>query len=636
MTTAPDAPALDKPSAAAERVARLVAAEAAKGQLRFLTCGSVDDGKSTLLGRLLYDAGLIYEDQLATLLNESRGRVPDGELDFSLLLDGLLAEREQGITIDVAWRYVATDKRKFIIADCPGHEQYTRNMATGASRSDAALLLVDARKGPTVQTRRHLFILALMGVRHVAVAVNKMDLVGYEKATFDRIAAEIAAVAERLGFAELRAVPVSALKGDNVARASAAMPWYDGPPLLTWLEELEPGARDTAGPFRLPVQWVCRAGQDFRGFAGLIVRGRVAVGDRVLVARSGLAAHVARIVTADRDLEAAEAGASVILVLDRELDVARGDVLCAEPLPAVADQIQAHLLWTGSAPLVAGRRYLMRLGTDELPVSIMTLKHAIDVETGAKTAVRSLATNGLAVVTLATDRPIAFDPYAENRDTGGFVLIDRMTHETVAAGMIDFPLRRATAISWQHFDATPSARAAAMGQTPVILWFTGLSGAGKSTIANIVDRKLLQAGRHSFVLDGDNVRHGLNKDLGFTEADRVENIRRVAEVARLMADAGLIVLVCLISPFARERALAREIAGPHPFFEVFVDAPLAVAESRDPKGLYAKARAGALRNFTGIDAPYEAPVAPDLHLRSDQEPPEALANAVLARLGLRL
>lgn len=630
---APDAPAPDT-AAAVDRVARLVDAEAAKSQLRLLTCGSVDDGKSTLLGRLLYDAGLIYEDQVATLLEESRGRVPEGELDFSLLLDGLLAEREQGITIDVAWRYVATHTRKFIIADCPGHEQYTRNMATGASRSDAAVLLVDARKGPTAQTRRHLFILAMMGVRHVAVAVNKMDLVGYDEATFRRVAGELAAFSRDLGFADLRAVPVSALKGDNVVRPSSAMPWYDGVPLLAWLEEIEPRARDVDGPFRLPVQWVCRAGQDFRGFAGLVARGRVAVGDRLVVARSGLAAHVARIVTGHGDRDAAEAGSSVVIVLDRELDIARGDLLCGEPSPSVADQFQAHLLWTGSAPLVAGRRYLLRLGTDEVPASVTTLKHAIDVETGAKIPARSLGTNGLAVANLATDRPVAFDPYAENRDMGGFVLIDRMSHETVAAGMIDFALRRATAISWQVFDTTPLARAAAMGQTPAILWFTGLSGAGKSTIANIVDRKLMQAGRHSFVLDGDNIRHGLNKDLGFTEADRVENIRRVAEVARLMADAGLIVLVCLISPFARERALAREIAGPHRFLEVFVDAPLSVAEARDPKGLYAKARAGTLRNFTGIDAPYEAPTTPDLHLRSDRASPEALADAVLAKLGL--
>ena len=615
-------------------VARVIAAEAAKSQLRVLTCGSVDDGKSTLLGRILYDAECVYEDQLAALFNDSRGRVAEGELDFSLLLDGLMAEREQGITIDIAWRFFATAKRKFIVADCPGHEQYTRNMATGASQADAAVLLIDARKGVLTQTRRHAHILALMGIRHVAVAVNKMDLVGYDRAVFEAIAAEIEALAGALGITEARAVPVSALKGDNVMRRSAAMPWYEGPTLLGWLETVEVEAGAEAGPFRMPVQYVIRAGQDFRGFAGLIARGRIRPGDEICIARSGARATVARIVTMERDLDEAVAGQSVTLVLDREVDVSRGDVLAlAEQPPAVADQVQAHLVWMGAHPLVPGRHYLMRIGTDEVPASVTALKHRIDVNSRAHLAARELAINELAVVNLAADRAIAFDPYAESRELGGFVLIDRLSNETVASGTIDFALRRATNIAWQRFDTTPAARAPAMGQRPAILRFTGLSGAGKSTIANIVDRKLMAAGRRVFVLDGDNVRHGLNRDLGFTEADRVENIRRVAEVAKLMADAGLIVLVSLISPYRNERLLAREIAGSHRFLEIFVDVPLAVAEARDPKGLYARARAGRIRNFTGIDAPYEPPEAPELVLPTAASAPEELADRVLALLG---
>jgi bifunctional enzyme CysN/CysC len=615
-------------------VARVIAAEAAKSQLRVLTCGSVDDGKSTLLGRILYDAECVYEDQLAALFNDSKGRVAEGELDFSLLLDGLMAEREQGITIDIAWRFFATARRKFIVADCPGHEQYTRNMATGASQADAAVLLIDARKGVLTQTRRHAHILALMGIRHVAVAVNKMDLVGYDRAVFEAIAAEIGALAGELGITEARAVPVSALKGDNVMRPSEAMDWYQGPTLLGWLETVEVEARTEAGPFRMPVQVVIRAGQDFRGFAGMVARGRVRPGDAVSIVRSGARASVARIVTMDGDLDEAVAGQSVTLVLDREVDVSRGDVIAlAEQPPIVADQVQAHLIWMGAHPLVPGRQYLMRIGTDEVPASVTALKHRIDVNNRARLAARELAMNELAVVNIATDRAIAFDPYAESRELGGFVLIDRLSNETIAAGMIDFALRRATNIAWQRFDTTPASRAAAMGQTPAILWFTGLSGAGKSTIANIVDRKLMAAGKRAFVLDGDNIRHGLNKDLGFTEADRVENVRRVAEVAKLMADAGLIVLVSLISPYRNERMMARALAGGHRFLEIFVDAPLAVAEARDPKGLYARARAGKIRNFTGIDAPYEPPEAPELVLPTEASAPEALADQVLALLG---
>lgn len=615
-------------------IARVIAAEQAKSQLRLLTCGSVDDGKSTLLGRILYDADCIYEDQLARLFNESTGRVPEGDLDFSLLLDGLMAEREQGITIDVAWRFFETDKRKFVVADCPGHEQYTRNMATGASQADAALLLVDARKGLLTQTRRHAHILSLMGIRHVAVAVNKMDLVGFDRAVFERHAAEIAALAASLGFTDAFAVPVSALKGDNVLARSATMPWFDGPTVIGWLESVAVAAAVERGPFRMPVQWVNRAGQDFRGFSGRIASGSVRPGDSVMGARSGARAVVARIMP-EYDFGQAVAGQSVTLVLDRDVDVSRGDVLAAaDSPPAVADQIQAHLLWLGEASMIPGRQYLMRLGTDEVPASITALKHQIDINTRAHLAARQLAMNELAVVNLAADRPVAFDPYAENRDMGGFVLVDRITHATVGAGMIDFALRRAGNIPWQTFDTAPDARAAAKGQRPAILWFTGLSGAGKSTIANIVDRKLMAAGFHPFVLDGDNVRHGLNRDLGFTQADRVENIRRMAEVAKLMADAGLVVLVCAISPYARDRALAREIAGTHAFHEIFVDAPLPVAEARDPKGLYAKARAGRIINVPGIDAPYEPPEMPELRLASHDAPVEALADRVLHLLEL--
>jgi bifunctional enzyme CysN/CysC len=629
---APAAVAAAEPAEAI--VARVIAAEAAKSQLRVLTCGSVDDGKSTLLGRILYDADCVYEDQLAALFNDSKGRVAEGELDYSLLLDGLMAEREQGITIDIAWRFFATDKRKFIVADCPGHEQYTRNMATGASQADAAVLLIDARKGVLTQTRRHAHILALMGIRHVAVAVNKMDLVGYDRAVFEAIATEIGALAGELGITEARAVPVSALKGDNVLRRSDAMPWYQGPTLLGWLETVEVEAAAEAGPFRMPVQYAIRAGQDFRGFAGMIARGRIRPGDQIRIARSGAQATVARIVTMDGDLAEAVAGQSVTLVLDREVDVSRGDILAlAEQPPLVADQVQAHLIWMGAHPLVPGRHYLMRIGTDEVPASVTALKHRIDVNSRAHLAARELAMNELAVVNFAADRAIAFDPYAESRELGGFVLIDRLSNETVASGMIDFALRRATNIAWQAFDTTPEARAAAMGQSPAILWFTGLSGAGKSTIANIVDRKLLAAGRRAFVLDGDNVRHGLNRDLGFTEADRVENIRRVAEVAKLMADAGLIVLVSLISPYRNERMMARKIAGEHRFLEIFVDVPLALAEARDPKGLYARARAGKIKNFTGIDAPYEPPEAPELVLPTATGSAEELADRVLALLG---
>lgn len=489
-------------------------------------------------------------------------------------------------------------------------------------------------KGVLTQTRRHAHILALMGIRHVAVAVNKMDLVGFDRAVFDRHAAEIAALAATLGFTGVVAIPVSALKGDNVSARSTATPWFGGPTIFGWLETVAVDAALEAGPFRMPVQWVNRAGQDFRGLSGQIASGRVRPGDALIVSRSGARAVVTRIML-DGDLGQAVAGQSVTLVLDREVDASRGDMLAgADSPPVSADQVQAHLLWMGESPMIPGRQYLMRLGTDEIPVSVTTLKHRIDVNTRAHLAARQLAMNEIAVVNLAASRSVVFDPYAENRDMGGFVLIDRITNATVGAGMIDFALRRAGNIAWQAFDTTPDARAAAKGQRPEILWFTGLSGAGKSTIANIVDRKLMATGFHTFVLDGDNVRHGLNRDVGFTEPDRVENIRRTAEVAKLMADAGLIVLVSLISPYARDRALARDIAGAHPFYEIFVDAPLTVAEARDPKGLYAKARAGKITNVPGIDAPFEPPEMPDLRLAAHDAPAEALADRVLNLLEL--
>jgi len=614
-------------------VERVAAAERAKSLLRILTCGSVDDGKSTLLGRILYDADCVYDDQLATLHNESRGRVAPGELDFSLLLDGLSAEREQGITIDVAWRYFATAKRKVIVADCPGHVQYTRNMATGASQCDAAILLIDARKGILTQTRRHCQILALLGIRHVVVAVNKMDLVGWDRSVFARIAAEFTTYAASLGIDAALAIPVSALKGEGVLARASSMPWYQGPTLMEWLEAVQVEDSLASGPFRMPVQWVNRQGVDFRGFSGTIERGKVLPGDALRVARRGTEATVARIVTMDGDLAEAEAGLSVTLVLDREIDVSRGDLLAAasDP-PVVADQFVARLLWFGEAPMAPGRTYLLRIGTDEVPASITQLKHRIDIETGASLAARRLELNELAVVNLSTDRPIAFDAYDDCHRLGGFVLIDRQSCATIAAGRIDFALRRSTNLTPQDFDTTPAARAVSMGQRPAILWFTGLSGAGKSTIANLVDRELMLTRHHAVVLDGDNIRHGLSRDLGFTEADRVENIRRVAEVAKLMAEAGLIVLVCLISPFRTERDLARRIAGSIPFLEIHVDAPLRIAEGRDPKGLYAKARAGKIANFTGISSPYEPPLEPDLHLATDRAGPEELAQRVLALL----
>jgi bifunctional enzyme CysN/CysC len=597
-------------------VGRYLEADDRKTLLRFITCGSVDDGKSTLIGRLLYESKLIFDDQLAALEADSR-RVgtQGGALDFALLVDGLAAEREQGITIDVAYRFFTTERRKFIVADTPGHEQYTRNMATGASTADVAVILADARKGVLTQTRRHSFIVAMLGISRVALAVNKMDLVGYDQAAFDRIAADYREFAASLGLTDVTAVPISALRGDNVVEPGANMPWYDGPPLITYLETVEAGWDAVSGPFRLPVQLVTRPDLDFRGYAGIITSGKVHPGDEVRVLPSGATATVERIVTWDGDLSSAEAGQSVTLTIDREIDVSRGDMITSAADPAgLADQFEAHLVWMHTDPLLPGRPYLMKLGSTAAACTVTHIKHGINVNTLERTPATTLAVNDIAVANIATDRRLPFDPYQTNRETGGFVLIDRLTNVTVGAGMIDFALRRSDNIHWQALDVTREARAAIKGHRPGVVWFTGISGAGKSTIANALERRLHALGCHTVTLDGDNVRHGLNRDLGFTDADRVENIRRVTEVAKLMADAGLLVLVSFISPFRAERDSARALVNDGEFVEVFVDTPLEVAERRDRKGLYRKARAGELPHFTGIDSPYEPPPSPEVRI----------------------
>lgn len=552
-----------------------------KSLLRFLTCGSVDDGKSTLIGRLLYDSQLILDDQLASLRNESRNRTTGAEgIDFSLLVDGLAAEREQGITIDVAYRFFSTDKRKFIVADTPGHEQYTRNMATGASNADLALVLIDARKGVLTQTRRHSFILSLIGVKHVVLVVNKIDLVDYDEAVFDRIVAEYRAFAEPLGFKTLAAVPVSALRGDNILAKSERTPWFDGTPLVPYLEAVDVAEDRSAGKLRFPVQWVNRPNLDFRGFSGTVASGAVAVGDDVLIASSRKPAVVSRIVTMDGDLQRAVAGQAVTLVLDREVDISRGDML-SHPgeTPEFSNQFQARLVWMSEEPAYPGRSYLLKLGTQLVPATITDLKFRTNVNTLEHTAATKVDLNEVATVTIATDKPIAFDAYASNALTGGFILVDRISNATLGAGTIEFGLRRAQNLTYQSFDVNRDVRAQMKGQTPRIIWFTGLSGSGKSSIANLLEKRLTAEGRHAYILDGDNVRHGLNRDLGFTEAARVENIRRVAEVAKLMADAGLIVLVSFISPFENERRLAREIAGDIDFVEVYVDTPIEIGRA---------------------------------------------------------
>jgi len=606
-----------------------------KGLLRFITCGSVDDGKSTLIGRMLYESKLIFDDQLAALQGDSRKWGTQGEeLDLALLVDGLAAEREQGITIDVAYRFFSTEHRKFIVADTPGHEQYTRNMATGASTADLAVILIDARKGVLTQTRRHSTIVALLGIRHVVLAVNKMDLVGYAQARFDEIVAEYREFAEKIGMADITAIPLSALKGDNVVATSPKMPWYRGLALMPWLEAVEVEEfRMQAADFRLPVQWVNRPNLDFRGFAGTIAAGTVKPGDRVRVLPSGRESTVARIVTYGGDLPLAVAGQSITLTLADEIDTSRGDVLCAANAPAeVADQFETTLVWMHDGAMLVGRQYWLKIGGTTVPVQVTELKYRLNINTLEHLAGKMLALNEIGVANIALDNPIAFDPYTANRDTGGFILIDRMTNATVGAGMIHFALRRAHNIHVQAVDVNKAARGKLMGQQPGVLWFTGLSGAGKSTVANLVEKKLAAMGRHTYLLDGDNVRRGLNRDLGFTEADRVENIRRVAEVAKLMVDAGLIVLTAFISPFRAERRLARGLLAEGEFLEVFVDVPLAVAESRDAKGLYAKARRGELKNFTGIDSPYEPPEKPEIYVDTTRTSSEESASAIVDEL----
>jgi bifunctional enzyme CysN/CysC len=602
-------------------------------RLRLLTCGSVDDGKSTLIGRLLHDAGLILDDQRDALAEASRRHGSTGaELDFALLLDGLDAEREQGITIDVAYRYFATARRAFIVADTPGHEQYTRNMATGASNCELAVILVDARKGLLTQTLRHATIVSLLGIRHVVLAVNKMDLVEFAQPAFDAIVEGFRKFAAALTFNSITAIPVSARHGDNVTSASRNMPWYRGPALLACLEEVDVEASAPA-PFRMPVQWINRPHLDFRGYSGTIVGGEVRPGDTVLVAGSNRTAQIARIVTAAGDLERAQTGDAVTLALDRELDIARGDVL-ADPAhpPQVADQITAQLIWMHEASLFPGRSYLMKIGTQETTAAVTALKYELDVNTLSHHAARTLALNQVGFCNLSTATPIVFDPYAENRHTGGFILVDRYSGATVAAGTIAFALRRASTIPLQATAVTAQARAALKRQRPAILWFTGLSGAGKSTIANLLEARLHAHGVHTTMLDGDNVRHGLNRDLGFTEADRVENIRRVGEVARLMTEAGLIVLCSFISPFRAERRMVRELVEPGSFVEIFVDTPLEQCIARDPKGLYRRALKGEIRNFTGIDQAYEAPEQPELHLLAGRDAADVLAARVFDRL----
>jgi bifunctional enzyme CysN/CysC len=605
-----------------------------KDLLRFITCGSVDDGKSTLIGRLLHDSKLIFEDQLSALARDSKAYGTAGDdIDFALLVDGLEAEREQGITIDIAYRFFSTSRRSFIVADTPGHEQYTRNMATGASNAQLAVILIDARKGVLVQTRRHTFICSLLGIRHVVVAVNKIDLVKFRKEAFDHIVADYKAFATQCGFASIAAIPISARYGDNVATPSRKMPWYTGPCLLDYVETIDVEDDERHKPFRFPVQWVNRPNLDFRGYAGTVASGKIRVGDPVVVAGSGQASRVACIATYDVSLEQAEAGDAVTIVLADQIDVARGDTLVAPTdRPVVSEQFAAHIIWMDREPLFRGRSYLMRIGTRMVPASITTIKYKVDVNTHEHLAAPALRLNDIGFCNVSTISAVAFDPYAENRKTGSFIIIDRFTNRTVGAGLIAFDLRRSANVHWQPLLVNKAARAALKKQKPAIVWFTGLSGAGKSTIANLVEQRLHAAGHHTMLLDGDNVRHGLNRDLGFTEADRVENIRRVGEVAKLMVESGLIVVCSFISPYRAERDVVRGLVSEGEFIEVFVDTPIEECMARDSKGLYAKAKAGALKNFTGVDAPYEVPSTPEVHVRTHDRSAEALADVVLAAL----
>ncbi|MGN8000738.1 sulfate adenylyltransferase subunit CysN [Sphingomonas sp. 22176] len=603
-----------------------------KSLLRFLTCGSVDDGKSTLIGRLLYDSKQIFEDQLSALENDSKRVGTQGQaIDFALLVDGLAAEREQGITIDVAYRFFATEKRKFIVADTPGHEQYTRNMVTGASTADLAVILIDARKGVLTQTKRHSFLAHLLGIRHLVVAVNKMDLVDYDQAVFERIVDAYAEFAQSIGIQDFTPIPISGFQGDNVTTRSEAMPWFTGPVLLDHLESVEVDADiDRIKPFRMPVQWVNRPNLDFRGFAGMIASGTIRPGDPVRILPSGRTSTVARIVAMGGDRDIAVAGESVTLTLADEVDCSRGDVIAtADAPPQAADQFKATLVWMDPAELLPGRAYWLKLGTQTVSAVIRAPEYAIDVNTMARAPAKTLALNDIGVAEVVTDRAIVFEPYAESHDLGGFILIDKLTNATVGAGMLDFALRRAQNVHWQAVEITREAHAQQKGQQPRLLWFTGLSGSGKSTIANLVEKKLHALGKHSFLLDGDNIRHGLNRDLGFSDQDRVENIRRIGEVAKLMTDAGLIVLTAFISPFRAERAMVRALLPAGEFFEIFVDTPIEEAERRDVKGLYKKARAGEIANFTGISSPYEPPSAPEIRIDTTRTSPEEAAELIV-------
>jgi len=619
------------PATVAAEVEAYLQRQERKDLLRFITCGSVDDGKSTLIGRLLFESKTLFEDQLSTLAADSRkSGTRGGDIDFALLVDGLSAEREQGITIDVAYRFFSTERRKYIVADTPGHEQYTRNMVTGASTADLAIILIDARKGVLTQTRRHSYLVSLLGIRHVVLAVNKMDLMDYSEEVSRRIESDYRAFAAQIGVEDVVCIPISAVNGDNVFTRSDRMPWYTGPSLMDHLETVPIEQEPAGGAFRMPVQWVNRPNQDFRGFAGVVSSGSVSVGDRLVVLPSARTSTVRAIVNGFDETPRAIAGQAVTIVLSEELDVSRGDVLVgASERPSVADQFEVTIVWMSEQPMLPGRSYLLKTSTQTVGATVAPLKYKVNVNTLEHTAAKRLELNDIGVCGLELAKPIVFEPYRVNRELGGFILIDRLTNATVGAGLLHFSLRRAHNVHWQALDVDKRIRASQKEQKACVLWFTGLSGAGKSTIANLLERRLLALGRHTYLLDGDNVRHGLNKDLGFTEADRVENIRRVAEVARLMADAGLIVLVSFISPFRAERRMARGLLEAGEFIEVFVDTPLAVAERRDPKGLYKKARRGELKNFTGLDSPYEAPEQPELRIETTLLQPEEATEAIV-------
>lgn len=625
---------IDQTDLISEDIVRYLKTQEEKSLLRFITCGSVDDGKSTLIGRLLWDSKLIFEDQLASLQSDSKKVGTQGDdVDYALLLDGLQAEREQGITIDVAYRFFTTDKRKFIVADTPGHEQYTRNMVTGASTADVAVILIDARKGMLTQTRRHSFLVSLVGIKKVVLAINKMDLVDYSQDTYDAIAEEYEDFAAGLGFEEIVPIPVSALEGDNVIDRSTHTDWYDGQTLIQYLESVKVEDDTHDKPFRMPVQWVNRPDLDFRGFSGTIASGSIRPGDTVVVPSSGKTSKVKRIVTFDGDLEYAHSRQAVTITLEDEIDISRGDLLSApDERPAHADQFEAHLVWMHEVALLPGRSYLIKIGASTAPALVSDLKYKINVNSLEQQNAKTLELNEIGVCNISIDRALSFDPFGEVEATGNFILIDRYTNATVAAGMIDFPLRRATNIHLQAMDVDKSERAKLKDQRPRVVWFTGLSGSGKSTVSNLVEKHLHSLGKHTYTLDGDNIRHGLNKDLGFTDADRVENIRRVAETAKLFVDAGMIVLVSFISPFKSERRVAREMLEDGEFMEAYVDTPLEVCEQRDPKGLYRKARDGKLKNFTGIDSDYEVPENPELILHGATETPEAMAEQVVKAL----